>query len=58
MPKSSHEAIQELTAAVSELTEVVSSLDHGFIDPVRWERIAKRLEKARGHLTQAAVFES
>lgn len=58
MPKSSQEALRELAAAVTELTEVVSSLDHGFISPARWESIAGRLERVRGHINQAAAFES
>ena len=59
MPKSTHEAIRELTAAVTELTEIMTSLDNGFINPTRWERIAGRLvEKTRGHLTRAAAYES
>jgi hypothetical protein len=58
MSKSSLEAIRELTAALTELTEIVTSLDHGFISPARWESIAKRLEKTRVHLTQAAAYES
>ena len=54
MTDPTYEAIRELTAALTELTEVVTSLDNGFISPARWERIATRLEKTRGHLSEAA----
>lgn len=53
-----HQALRELTAALTELTEIVTSLDNGFINPARWERIAQRLEKTRGHLNEAAAAPS
>lgn len=56
MPKSSQEALRELTAAITELAEVVREIDPG---PVRqYDLIAVHLEKARGHIIQAAAYEA
>ncbi len=53
--KEGFKAARAMIAAITEISEVVKELDPGSTNA--YERIAKSLEAARGHLTQAETFE-
>lgn len=55
MKKSSHKAIEELTAAITILAEVVRELDPGRIR--QYDEIAGCLERARGFRRNSETFE-
>jgi alkylated DNA nucleotide flippase Atl1 len=48
-------ALRALTAAITEIAEIIRDLDPGRV--AAYGRIADLLEKARGHITQAEAFE-
>lgn len=50
-----HKAIRATISAIADLAEVVKELDPGSTNA--YERIAKSLEAARGHMTRAEAYE-